>query len=351
MKRALLAVLFLLPSLPALAQGQVWATFNGDLRAQKYSPETQITPQNVQNLTKAWEVHTGDVSDGVGRQADVRLVGDAAVRQRHALCRHAVLPHLRPRPGHRQGEVDLRPPRDAEGAHPAGPQEPRRRLLAGGQPGGRARPARRSSTSARWTPSSTRSTPTPASPAPASARTACSTSTSGTPSTTSGRCRSCSRRPSTRTRCSSAGPGKDWTASVQPPGTVFAIDAQTGKLKWTFDGHPAAGRRAQDRHGQRLGQHVDRPRARACSIVPVSSPSPNFYGGDRKETMPLRHLGDGARHRNRQGGLEPPARPPRHLGLRHEFGADAGRHQEGRPDRSRRWSSRPSRASCSSSTG
>ena len=58
-KRALLAVLFLLPSLPALAQGQVWATFNGDLRAQKYSPETQITPQNVQNLTKAWEVHTG----------------------------------------------------------------------------------------------------------------------------------------------------------------------------------------------------------------------------------------------------------------------------------------------------
>src|SRR3954454_5720976 len=65
-KRALLAVLFLLPSLPALAQGQVWATFNGDLRAQKYSPETQITPQNVQNLTKAWEVHTGDVSDGSG---------------------------------------------------------------------------------------------------------------------------------------------------------------------------------------------------------------------------------------------------------------------------------------------
>ncbi len=43
-----------------------WATFNGDLRAQKYSPATQITPDNVGNLEQVWEYHTGDVSDGSG---------------------------------------------------------------------------------------------------------------------------------------------------------------------------------------------------------------------------------------------------------------------------------------------
>ena len=29
--------------------------------------------------------------------------------------------------------------------------------------------------------------------------------------------------------------GKDWTDKVAPPGTVFAIDARSGQLKWTFD--------------------------------------------------------------------------------------------------------------------
>ena len=42
----------------------VWATFNGDLKAQKYSVATQITPDNVGKLKKAWETHTGDVSAG-----------------------------------------------------------------------------------------------------------------------------------------------------------------------------------------------------------------------------------------------------------------------------------------------
>ena len=69
-KGVVLAFVLLLPSLAARAQGsggdQVWPTFNGDLRAQKYATATQITPQNVQNLRKAWEVHTGDVSDGSG---------------------------------------------------------------------------------------------------------------------------------------------------------------------------------------------------------------------------------------------------------------------------------------------
>jgi|GEM_PF-5446234 len=52
----------------ALAQSDQWPTFNGDAMAQKYSPLSQITPQNVNNLRKVWSVHTGDVSAGGGRK-------------------------------------------------------------------------------------------------------------------------------------------------------------------------------------------------------------------------------------------------------------------------------------------
>ena len=108
---------------PRAAQDGTWPTFNGDLRAQKFSPLTEITPENVADLAVAWQMHTGDVSDGVHpahaactgpagqRAAADRLVGDAALRQRHALRRHALLPHLRPRARHRRGQVDLRQPR------------------------------------------------------------------------------------------------------------------------------------------------------------------------------------------------------------------------------------------------
>jgi quinoprotein glucose dehydrogenase len=46
------------------AAAQTWPHFNGDLKAQKYSPLTQITPENVGRLKAAWRVHTGDKSTG-----------------------------------------------------------------------------------------------------------------------------------------------------------------------------------------------------------------------------------------------------------------------------------------------
>ena len=48
------------------AQENTWRDFNGDIRAQKYSSLTQITPENVANLKVAWRAHTGDVSTGSG---------------------------------------------------------------------------------------------------------------------------------------------------------------------------------------------------------------------------------------------------------------------------------------------
>src|SRR3954468_23463610 len=62
--------LFLVPAARVIAQGadndpaQVWDAFGGNQQAQKYSTATQITPDNVKNLKRAWSVHTGDVSSG-----------------------------------------------------------------------------------------------------------------------------------------------------------------------------------------------------------------------------------------------------------------------------------------------
>ena len=50
------------PSLSA----QSWMHYGGDAGGSRYSPLTQITRENVKNLKVAWTYHTGDMSDGKG---------------------------------------------------------------------------------------------------------------------------------------------------------------------------------------------------------------------------------------------------------------------------------------------
>ena len=51
---------------PVLAEQPVWGTFNGNLAATKFSDAATLTPQSIAGLERAWEVRTGDVSDGTG---------------------------------------------------------------------------------------------------------------------------------------------------------------------------------------------------------------------------------------------------------------------------------------------
>ncbi len=60
----LLATLFLAG--PALADQPRWTHFHGDPASTKFADVDSFTPESVKHLTRAWEVRTGDVSDGSG---------------------------------------------------------------------------------------------------------------------------------------------------------------------------------------------------------------------------------------------------------------------------------------------
>lgn len=61
-----LAVLFTLRAVAAEETGAGWMSYGGDPGGTRYSNLQAITPANVTQLKPAWEYHTGDVSDGSG---------------------------------------------------------------------------------------------------------------------------------------------------------------------------------------------------------------------------------------------------------------------------------------------
>jgi quinoprotein glucose dehydrogenase len=54
---------------PAAAPAADWPSYGGDAGGSRYSPLTQINKDNVAGLKVAWEIHTGDVSDGGGARS------------------------------------------------------------------------------------------------------------------------------------------------------------------------------------------------------------------------------------------------------------------------------------------
>lgn len=64
-----------------------------------------------------------------------------------------------------------------------------------------------------------------------------------------------------------------------PKGTVFAFDARTGETKWTFD--PLSG--SSDIRGghSNVWSTIAVDEERKLVIIPTSSPSPDYYGGNR----------------------------------------------------------------------
>ncbi|WP_176086102.1 pyrroloquinoline quinone-dependent dehydrogenase [Martelella sp. HB161492] len=79
--------------------------------------------------------------------------------------------------------------------------------------------------------------------------------------------------------------GKDWAYEQAPPGSLFSLNAQTGALEWTFKPIPDA--IAAKTGTANIWTGVSYDDKLGLVYVPVSSPSPNYWGGNRTEQIPL----------------------------------------------------------------
>jgi quinoprotein glucose dehydrogenase len=261
-----------------------WATFNGDLNAQKFSTADQITPENVKGLRKAWEYHTGDVSDGTGEKPmsvwsatplfvnKTLYVGTPFYRivaldpgtgkEKWKFDPHAVLKALT------QPDLKNRGVAYWQAENVQGGMECQKIVYIGtmdaklyavdadtgkscsdfGQHG-MVDVNQWNTVNAKW-PLSLLQPPTVY-----------------------------------HDTLYLGWAGKDWADEQAPPGTVFALDARTGKLKWTF--HALDPTIAQHSGTSNVWASISIDAERGLLYIPVSSPSPNFYGGDRKEKIPL----------------------------------------------------------------
>ncbi|MGX4805495.1 pyrroloquinoline quinone-dependent dehydrogenase [Bradyrhizobium guangdongense] len=261
-----------------------WATFNGDLKAQKFSSADQITRDNVKNLHKAWEYHTGDVSDGSGDKpmtvwsATPLFVNDTLYlgtpfykiialdpgtgKQKWKFDPHAVLKALT------QPDLKNRGVAYWQAENPQAGVACQKMVYIGtmdaklyGVDADTGKPCQDfgqhgmldvnqwNTANAKW-PLSLLQPPTVY-----------------------------------HDTLFLGWAGKDWAYEQAPPGTVFALDARTGKLKWTF--HALTDEAAQHSGTSNVWASMSIDPDRGLLYVPVSSPSPNFYGGDRKEKIPL----------------------------------------------------------------
>jgi quinoprotein glucose dehydrogenase len=269
---------------PAGARDQTWSTFNGDLKAQKYSTATQITPDNVGKLAMAWQLHTGDVSDGSGGKptsdwsATPLFVNDTiyvstpfyriiAVQPdtgkiKWTFDTHSVLKAVT------QPDLKTRGVAYWQAQNPAAGQPCQKivyigtmdaRIFAVDADTGKACAGfgkdgildvnAWNTTNNKW-PLSVLQPPTVY-----------------------------------KNELIIGWAGDDWVYQEAPPGTVFSVDAQTGAMKWEFHALPAQVEKQTGTANVWASMSVDP--ANDLVFLPVSSPSPNFYGGNRKEKLPL----------------------------------------------------------------
>jgi quinoprotein glucose dehydrogenase len=265
-------------------EASTWSTFNGDLAAQKFSTAGQITPANVDDLQVAWELHTGDKSDGKGKlpttdwSATPIFVNDTVyvstpfyrifavtpdtgkvkwVYDSHAELKALTQPDLKSRGVAYWQAADPEPGQPCQKIVYLGTMEGKLhavdadtgRRCAGFGAGGVLDVNQWNTVHAKW-PMSLLQPPTVY-----------------------------------KDTLFIGWAGKDWHDTLAPPGLVFAVDARTGKLKWTFN--PLAGPAMSVTGTANVWASMAVDKAHGIVYLPVSSPSPNFYGGDRKLPIPL----------------------------------------------------------------
>ncbi len=272
------------PQTPIGPRSTDWTTFNGNLAAQKYSPADQITAENVGKLEKVWEFHTGDVSDGSGElPATVwsatpiyanktlylgtpfyRIIAldPATGQEKWSYNTNSTLKALTQPALKNRGVTYWQ----AENPKPDTPCE--KRVYIGtmdatlhavdadtGKPctdfgdNGVLDVNKWNTTNDRW-PLSLLQPPT-----------------------------------AYKDKLFIGWAGKDWEWATAPPGSVFAVDARTGEMEWEVNFLPADIREETGTANVWASMSVDEERG--ILYLPVSSPSPNYWGGNRTEKIPL----------------------------------------------------------------
>ncbi|MDA9467966.1 pyrroloquinoline quinone-dependent dehydrogenase [Bradyrhizobium sp. CCBAU 53415] len=270
--------------IPLVPAHPVWNTFHGQLNAQKYSPLTEITADNVQSLAKVWEFHTGDVSDGSGKLPttvwsatpifanDTLYIGTPFYR----------VIALDPGTGKVKWTFDSKSTLKAltqpalknrgiaywEAAHPVANRPCQKIVYLGtmdaqlfamdadtGQfcrdfaKGGVLDVNQWNHVNDKY-PLSLLQPPTVAG-----------------------------------NHVILGWAGKDWAYAEAPPGIVFSLDPQTGKRQWAFSALPPQIAARTGTANVWTAMSVDE--GLGLVYLPVSSPSPNYWGGNRTEPIPL----------------------------------------------------------------
>ncbi|SAH37512.1 pyrroloquinoline quinone-dependent dehydrogenase [Enterobacter hormaechei] len=272
------------PATPLVPGTATWDSFHGQLNAQKYSPLTQITADNVGKLTKVWEFHTGDVSDGKGDTPatvwsatpifanDTLYIGTPFDR----------LIALDPGTGKEKWHYDTKSSRKAltqpvlknrgvsywQAKKPVTGEACQKMVYMGTVDG----------------------------------KLFALDADSGKPcsgfadngvldlnqwNTVNAKYPLSVLQPPTvvGNHLLVGWAGKDWAYAEAPPGTVFSVNAQTGKLEWTFEAIPAEIRKRTGTAN--VWTHMSADEANGLVYLPVSSPSPNYWGGNRVDAIPL----------------------------------------------------------------
>lgn len=265
------------------AESNTWQTFNGDLKAQKYSPLTQITPRNVHNLSVAWKIHTGDVSNGKGKLPPtvwsatplfvnntlyigtpfyrVFALDPATGKTKWIFDPHAVLkpltqPALKNRGVAYWQAKTLIPGKICQKRIYIGTMDAKLYAVDAdtGQPctdfgvQGKLDINQWNNHPDQW-PLSILQPPTVY-----------------------------------NDLLVLGWAGKDWEYSVDPVGNVFSLDARTGKLMWTFQTIPPDIAAKTGTANVWASMSVDPDKG--IVYLPISSPSPNFWGGNRLTPIP-----------------------------------------------------------------
>ncbi|GHB30159.1 pyrroloquinoline quinone-dependent dehydrogenase [Salinicola rhizosphaerae] len=270
-------------SIPLVPNSTDWSSFHGQLNAQKYSPLKQITADNVSDLEKVWEYHTGDVSDGSG-DIPATVWSATPVVANDTMYVATPFGHviaLDPGTGKQKWTFDTKSPLKAltqpvlknrgvaywQADDPVSGQSCQKVIYAGTGDGKLyaldADSGERCADFAdngmldvnQW-------------------------------NTINDKFPLALLQPPTVVgdHLIFGWAGKDWAYAEAPPGTVFSVNARTGEREWTFEAIPADIRKKTGTANVWTQMSADAEHG--LVYLPVASPSPNYWGGNRKESIP-----------------------------------------------------------------